>query len=130
MTRSEQREEVFILVFEKTFHEESIEFIIDSAKEIREDKITDYIVDTAKGVYDFVDKIDSLIEENSIGWKINRISRVALCILRIAIYEIIYNENVPAGVAINEAVELCKKYATDDEKKFVNGVLGAISKNM
>ncbi len=130
MTRSEQREEVFILVFEKTFHEEPIEFIIDSAKEIREDKITDYIVDTAKGVYDFVDKIDSLIEENSIGWKINRISRVALCILRIAIYEIIYNENVPAGVAINEAVELCKKYATDDEKKFVNGVLGAISKNM
>ena len=128
MTRSEQREEVFILVFEKTFHENSIEDIIESAKEFRQEKITDYIINTSKGVYEFVEKIDALIEENSIGWKINRISRVALCILRIAIYEIVFDDSVPCSVAINEAVELCKKYATDDEKKFVNGILGAISK--
>lgn len=128
MTRSEQREEVFILVFEKTFHEDSIEDIIESAKELRQEKVTDYIINTAKGVYNSVEKIDSIIEENSIGWKINRISRVALCILRIAIYEIVFDDSVPCGVAINEAVELCKKYATDDEKKFVNGVLGAVSK--
>lgn len=130
MTRSEQREEILILTFEKTFHEDSIDDIITCANELRGEKITPYIVETTKGIYNSIDKIDALIEENSIGWNINRIPRVTLCILRIAIYEILYVEKVPTGVAINEAVELCKKYASDDDKKFVNGVLGAISKKI
>ena len=130
MTRSEQREEVLILTFEKTFHDDSIDDIISFANELRGEKITPYIIDTTKGVFDSIEKIDSLIEENSIGWNISRIPRVTLCILRIAIYEILFDKNVPTGVAINEAVELCKKYASDDDKKFVNGVLGAISKKI
>ncbi len=130
MTRSEQREEILILTFEKTFHEDSIDDIITCANELRGEKITPYIVETTKGIFNSIDKIDALIEENSIGWNINRIPRVTLCILRIAIYEILYVEKVPTGVAINEAVELCKKYASDDDKKFVNGVLGAISKKI
>lgn len=130
MTRSEQREEVLILTFEKTFHEDSIEDIISCAKELRGEKITPYIIETTKGIFDSIDKIDSVIEENSVGWKINRIPRVTLCILRIAIYEILFNDKVPTGVAINEAVELSKKYASDEDKKFVNGVLGAVSKKI
>lgn len=130
MTRSEQREEILILVFEKTFHEESVDEIISLAKELRGDKINDYIESEVKGIFENLTKLDSLIEENSISWKLNRIPRVTLCIMRIAIYEILFDNTIPTGVAINEAVELCKKYASDDDKKFVNGVLGAVSKKI
>ena len=130
MTRSEQREEILILTFEKTFHNEPIDEIISLAKELRTDKINDYIECEVKGIFENLEKIDALIEENSIGWKLTRIPRVTLCIMRIGIYEMLYDETVPTGVAINEAVELCKKYASEDEKKFVHGVLGAVSKKL
>lgn len=130
MTRSEQREEILILTFEKTFHDKSIEELITDAKELRGDKINDYIDAEVKGIFENLEKIDALIEENSISWKLNRIPRVTLCIMRVGIYEMLFDDTVPTGVAINEAVELCKKYASDDDKKFVNGVLGALSKKI
>lgn len=130
MTRSEQREEVFILTFEKTFHEESIDEIIELATNLRGEKVNDYIKNEVKGIFDNLEKIDALIEENLVGWKINRISRVNLCILRICIYEMLFDETVPVGVAINEAVELCKKYSAENDKKFVNGILGSVSRKL
>ncbi len=130
MTRSEQREEVLLLTFEKTFHNESIDEIIELAKQLRGEKINDYIESEVKGIFDNIEKIDKLIEEHSIGWKISRIPRVNLCIMRICIYEMMFEDTVPTGVAINEAVELCKKYSSDEDKKFVNGVLGTISRNL
>lgn len=130
MTRSEQREEVFILTFEKTFHEESIDEIIELAMNLRGEKVNDYIKNEVKGIFDNLEKIDALIEENLVGWKINRISRVNLCILRICIYEMLFDETVPVGVAINEAVELCKKYSAENDKKFVNGILGSVSRKL
>ncbi len=130
MTRSEQREEVFILTFEKTFHDESVDEVISLAKELRGEKINDYIENEVKGIFDNIEAIDKLIAEHSIGWKINRIPRVNLCIMRICVYEMMFDDTVPTGVAINEAVELCKKYSSDEDKKFVNGVLGTISRNI
>ena len=130
MTRSEQREEVFILLFEKTFHECSVEEVIELAKEYRTDKINDTIIQTITLVHEHLDEIDALIEQNSKNWKVSRISRVTLSIMRLCIYEMIYDQNVPVGVAINEAIELCKKYATDEDRKFANGVLGSISRNL
>lgn len=130
MTRSEQREEILILTFEKMFHDNSIEEIIETAQEFRGDKINDYVKAEVNGIFDNLSKIDEIIEKNSIGWKISRIPKVTLCILRVAVYEMLFDETVPTGVAINEAVELCKKYASVDDKKFVNGVLGAISKEI
>lgn len=130
MTRSEQREEILILTFEKTFHNEPIDEIISLAKELRGDKINEYIECEVKGIFENLEKIDVLIEENSIGWKLTRIPRVTLCIMRVGIYEMLFDDTVPTGVAINEAVELCKKYASEDDKKFVNGVLGAVSKKL
>lgn len=130
MTRSEQREEVFILTFEKTFHEESIDEIIELATNLRGEKVNDYIKNEVKGIFDNLEKIDALIEKNLVGWKINRISRVNLCILRICIYEMLFDETVPVGVAINEAVELCKKYSAENDKKFVNGILGSVSRKL
>ncbi|MGN0174109.1 MAG: transcription antitermination factor NusB [Acutalibacteraceae bacterium] len=130
MTRSEQREEILILTFEKTFHEEPLEEIIEAAKSLRGEKVSEYVENEVKGIFEKLDQIDELIEKNSIGWKINRIPRVTLCILRIGIFEMLFDDTVPTGVAINEAVELCKKYASDDDKKFVNGVLGTVSKSL
>lgn len=130
MTRSEQREEILILTFEKTFHEEPLEEIIEAAKSLRGEKVSEYVENEVKGIFEKLDQIDELIEKKSIGWKINRIPRVTLCILRIGIFEMLFDDTVPTGVAINEAVELCKKYASDDDKKFVNGVLGTVSKSL
>ena len=130
ITRSEQREEILILTFEKTFHDESVDEIITLAKELRGDKITDYIENGVKGIFANLSQIDALIEEQSFSWKLNRIPRVTLCIMRICVYEMLFDETVPTGVAINEAVELCKKYASEEDKKFINGVLGAISKKI
>lgn len=130
MTRSEQREEILILTFEKTFHEEPLEEIIEADKSLRGEKVSEYVENEVKGIFEKLDQIDELIEKNSIGWKINRIPRVTLCILRIGIFEMLFDDTVPTGVAINEAVELCKKYASDDDKKFVNGVLGTVSKSL
>lgn len=130
MTRSEQREEVLILTFEKTFHDESVDEIIAVAKELRADRMNEYIENKVKGIFENIQKIDSLIEENIIGWKLNRIPRITLCIMRVCVYEMLFDDTVPIGVAINEAVELCKKYASEEDKKYVNGVLGTISKKI
>lgn len=72
-------------------------------------------------------EIDPVIEKYSVGWKIARMSKVAVAVLRLAVYEILYTET-PVGVAINEAVELSKKYASKEDCAFVNGVLGSVAK--
>jgi N utilization substance protein B len=73
-----------------------------------------------------LDEIDAVINESVKGWKTSRMAKVDLTLLRLAVYEIRYEEDVPQGVAINEAVELAKKYGTDDSASFVNGVLAKI----
>ncbi|MBR0086320.1 MAG: transcription antitermination factor NusB [Lachnospiraceae bacterium] len=80
-------------------------------------------------VYEKLPEIDQKISEQSKRWKINRMPKTDLAILRLAAYEILYDENVPDGAAINEAVELAKVYGSGDSYKFVNGVLGGIVRN-
>lgn len=128
ISRFKAREQGFILVFEKIFHPEPIEEIISNAEESRDMVVDSYAIELVNGVYDNVDSIDSLIESKlKKGWTIKRISKTSLAILRLAVYEMEYVDNVPDSVAINEAVELAKKY-TVDESKFINGVLGSIAK--
>ena len=128
ISRFKAREQGFILVFEKIFHPEPIEDIISNAEESRDMVVDSYAIELVNGVYDNLDEIDSLIESKlKKGWTIKRISKTSLAILRLAVYEMKYVDNTPEGVAINEAVELAKKY-TIDESKFINGVLGAIAK--
>ena len=76
------------------------------------------------------EEIDAVIEKYSIGWKISRISKVALAVLRLAVCEMMFIDDVPTGVSINEAVELCKKYAANAEPAFVNGILGTVAKEV
>lgn len=128
MTRSEAREQAFILIFEKAFNTdvplgELYELAVES-EIAQQDAFTQAL---ACGVCEKQAEIDSVIEKYSVGWKIARISKVALAVLRLAVYEILYTD-VPVGVAINEAVELSKKYASKEDCSFVNGVLGSVAK--
>ena len=128
ISRFKAREQGFLLVFETLFNSEPLEDIIDGAFESRELVFDGYAVRLAKNVNAESEYLDSLIESHlKKGWTLRRISKPSLAILRLALYEMKFEENVPDSVAINEAVELAKKY-TVDESKFINGVLGAIAR--
>ncbi len=128
MTRKEAREQAFVLVFEKMFRNDSPEEILEYAKEIREIEIDDYSKEVFLGVCEKCDELDAEIAGHLKNWKIERISKVALAILRLAVYEIRFIESVPESVSINEAVELSKKFSVAEDASFVNGVLGNIVK--
>ncbi|MBQ8203323.1 MAG: transcription antitermination factor NusB [Clostridia bacterium] len=128
MTRKQAREEAFILIFEKEFNDESVENILEINEAVREIVPDEYMKDAFIGVYNNLEEIDNCISENAKGWSLKRISKVALAVLRLAIYEMKFVDSIPVSVSINEAVELCKKYATKDDSAFVNGILATISK--
>ena len=131
MSRRTERENAFIVIFESLFNDVTVEDIIESAKETLDWEDNDYVLSTSKGVIDNAAEFDELINNNlKNGWTVNRLSKVTLALLRLAIYEMKFVSDVPASVAINEAVELCKKYATDTDAALLNGVLGSISKEL
>ncbi len=92
---------------------------------ISKDKMT---ADIVKKAEENIDEIDAVIERNLKGWSKQRISKVSLALLRMAVCEMKYFDKVPVGVSINEAVEICKVYGSDEDKGFVNGILGSISR--
>ncbi len=128
MKRKQAREEAFILIFEKVFNSDSVEEILELANEVRDLEADDYIKTVFKGVYDNLEVLDEIISQNAIGWSIGRISKTALCVLRLSLFEIKFMDDIPVSVSINEAVELCKKYATKDDASFVNGILSTVAK--
>lgn len=129
LTRKQARENAFILIFEKNFNDISLEEIIETAKSVRDFSTDEYAERVLFGVFENIDKIDSLISENAKGWKIERISKVVLSLMRLAIFEMLYIPEIPVNVSVNEAVVLCKKYATEDDASFLNGILGTVSRN-
>ena len=88
----------------------------------------DYVDKTVWGVYEKLAEIDGVIERFLRGWTLERISKVDLALLRLSIYEMLSLDDVPLGVAVNEAVDLAKEYGSDDSPSFVNGVLGGVSR--
>lgn len=129
MTRKEARNQAFVLIFEKGINNESVEDILEAAKECREflEDEDGYTVKVFTGVFDNLEEIDGIITDNiSKGWTISRISKVSLAILRLAIYEIKFMDEIPDAVSVDEAVELCKTYSVQDDAAFVNGVLGTV----
>ena len=129
MTRREEREQVFILLFEKSFNSDTdMEQLYDFAIENEVITGSDFVKTLLNKTWENIEEIDGNIEKFSVGWKINRISKVALAVLRLAVCEILYFDDIPVGVSINEAVELCKKYAAKEDSSFVNGILGSLSK--
>ena len=89
-----------------------------------------YIDAVTSGVASREDQLNEIIQNFSIGWDVKRISRLTRCVIQLAIFEILYVDDVPTGVAISEAVRLAKKYDGDDTGAFVNGILGAFARSL
>lgn len=130
MSRKKNREEAFKLLYQTEINKD--DYLGQLGYYFSENETTpdveEYITDIVAGVNVRLKEIDKCIEGYlAASWKINRISRVDLAILRMGYYEIKYREDVPKGAAINEAVELAKKYGSDSSGKFINGILANIS---
>ena len=132
MKRSAIRELAFRLIYSLEIQNteninEQIELYLE-CNNIEDDEAKEYIKDAVKGINEHIDEIKGLIEKNlKADWKIDRISKIDLSLLKLAIYEIKYKE-LPFKVVINEAVELAKKYGEDTSKNFINGILASIIK--
>lgn len=127
MTRRAIREEIFKLLFRVEFHEkqymEEQEELFFSSDEAPAEEDAEYIRNKYEAIESRIPEIDAAIDEKSSSWSTGRMSRVDLTIIRLAVYEIMYDPDIPTSVAINEAVELAKKYGQDASGGFVNGVL-------
>jgi N utilization substance protein B len=131
MKRSELREHIFRMIFQTEFVkeeevQEAIELYLGELIDISNKDVT-YMHQKAMDIFAHIEEIDKTIEEISSGWKINRLGKAELAILRLAVYEVNYDEDIPDKVAINEAVELAKHYGSEQSPKFVNGVLAKLS---
>ena len=141
MKRSEIRETIFILLFMSQFYDENgtreqrnlyLEGMNDGRlSEVQgvmpTDEDTAYITKKLDGILAHQEEIDAMLDKISEGWRIRRMAGTDRCVLRLAVYEICYDEEIPTGVAINEAVELAKKYGGDHSASFVNGILAKIA---
>lgn len=130
MTRRQLRENIFKILFKLEFNSveempEQVEFSLEDTPDI-EDKDVSYITDKTNKIISLISDIDSIISEVSSGWKLDRIGKAELAILRLAIYEMKFDDDVPFKVAINEAVELSKIYCNEEAKSFINGVLAKV----
>ena len=128
MTRREARELAFVLLFERSFTDGTIAEILENAGEAREIAADTFAVSLAAGAVEHTEEIDALISENAHNWNRDRLSRVTLAILRLAIYEMRWVDDIPVSVSINEAVELAKRYGGDTDASFINGVLGGVAR--
>ena len=118
---------LFQIEFQKENIKEQVEEFLDSYGDVKYDK--DYFLEVINGVMNSLKEIDEIIETKAKGWTIDRIAKMDLPILRVAIFEIKHREDIPVGVSINEAVELAKKNGSDDSAKFINGLLGQVVEN-
>ncbi len=130
MTRREIREHLFRMLFRKEFHEpselnEQLEFYFDTL-EVASEEEQSYLQERFNKISEKLGEIDNILAEATSGWKLNRMGKVDLNIMRLATFEIKYDEEIPMKVAINEAVELAKKYGGDSSASFVNGVLAKV----
>lgn len=133
MTRRKQREQIFKLLFRVEFmNEEEMPEQVRLFFEDEEAQMTEQERCQVTEKYELIagrrPEIDEMLEKEAEGWKISRMGKVDLTILRLAVYEIKYDEDIPTSVAINEAVELAKKFGQEESSKFVNGVLAKFAK--
>jgi len=131
VTRREIREHIFLMLFRKEFHEkeelnEQMQLYINELGEPAPQEAV-YLAERFQSIVEKLDEIDRMLSEASSGWKLNRMAKVDLTILRLAVYEMHFDDDIPLKVAINEAVELAKKFGGDDSPSFVNGVLAKLA---
>lgn len=132
MSRKTARDNAFKLIFEAPFYKNDLSVVFDAfdsgEKEGLGEKDLEYIKSTVSGVVENFDVIDEKINSKLVGWSINRLPKTTAAILRLAVYEMNFNDDIPVQVAMNEAIELAKVYCDDDAPRFVNGVLESVKK--
>ncbi len=129
MSRREIRDKIFKLLFRAEFYEE--EDLSEQRQLFLEeleqgDNDTLYIQNKFEQILSHLEEIHAMVNQVAQGWKTSRMGKVDLTLIRLAVYEIKFEEDIPEGVAINEAVELAKSYGTDDSPSFVNGILAKL----
>ncbi|MBR5762990.1 MAG: transcription antitermination factor NusB [Lachnospiraceae bacterium] len=135
MKRTELREVLFKLLFRAEFNdvtempEQMQLFFNNDADDLKiKDADREYIIKREEDILSKLTEIDKEISDKATGWTIDRMGKVDLAIIRLAVYEIMFDDEIPLGVSINEAVELAKKYGRDESGSFVNGVLAKFGK--
>lgn len=130
LSRREAREILVGLLFETEFKaDEDVCGIFALANEDRELPDDDYVRRAYFGIYENVERIDAVIGEHSNGWRPDRMSRLSRSVLRMCVYEMLYEE-IPYTISINEAIEICKKYDDDKARPFINGILNSVMKSL
>ena len=134
MSRKVARESAMKLIYQMDINSQSPEELLESFYENEEQPVSSedkaFIDDHLNGFVKEKDKIDTYIEKYLKGWKLNRIAKVDLAIMRLAVYEMLYRTDVPNIVAVNEAIELAKTFGGDNSASFVNGILGNLIKEL
>lgn len=131
LSRREARKEIIGLLFETEFKkEEGAHQILELAIEDRELPDDEYVRSTYLGICERLSEIDALINKHSRGWKTQRMTRVSLSVLRLCVYEMLYEKKIPYAVSINEAVELAKIFDDDKAKSFINGILNSVKNEL
>lgn len=123
MNRSEMREQAFLLLFEKEFFKDMPCSEIEEIFGENVAPLSEYSKNAFENTVSHLSEIDTIISEYLKGWKIARLPKVNISVLRLAFYEIMFEESVPSAAAVNEAVELAKKYSASEDASFINGVL-------
>ncbi|WMI80158.1 transcription antitermination factor NusB [Anaerotignum sp. MB30-C6] len=132
MSRRSARKNAFFLLFQMDFnkaeeYEQVKEIFFAEKEEPVEEEDKDFIISEVEGTRSHLEEIDGIIGEYAKGWHVGRMSKVDLAILRLAVYELRFSQDTPVGVAINEAVELAKKFSSDEAPGFINGILGKVA---
>jgi N utilization substance protein B len=130
MGRRELREHIFRLLFRRDFHpaeemKEQEDFYIENLAEPEPQEV-DYIREKTEKIIALIPELDALVDAQSSAWQTDRMGKVDLTIIRLACYEMKYDEDIPVSVAINEAVELAKRYGSEHSPSFINGVLAKL----
>lgn len=135
LSRRGLREQIFILVFMSEFNDysimpEQIRKYLDDPERNADEQSLEYIEKKANEIILRSEELDDIIDTYAEKWNTSRMGRVELAILRLAVFEMIHDDDIPVSVAINEAVELAKKYGPDDSPSFINGILANIVREM
>ncbi len=133
MGRHEQREQVFKLLFQVEFHDSvdmprQMRLFLEGNEDIGSQKNADYIESRCQAVREKIPEIDKIINDNTEKWDTTRMGKVELTVLRLGVYEMLFDDDIPKNVAIDEAVEIAKQYGQDNAGGFVNAVLAKILK--
>ena len=128
MSRREIRDSAFKLVFEQLLRDDDIQELYEIAEEIEEIIVNDEVKKIVEGTIAHAEELDNIISGYSKSRSFARISKLNIAILRIALYESLYDDNTPVNAAISEAVHLANTYSYEEDSKFINGVLGAFSR--